>query len=103
MHLEPLTHCLGPALYPQLHIICEEQSVADLELEQLLKLLLHFAGVAAAAPVAGQPVRVSHHFQQRQLWLKCNSLLGNEAPANGQHNAQSGSPPASNSQRSYGP
>ena len=77
--------------------------MADLELEQLLKLLLHFPGVAAATPVAGQPVRVSHHLQQRQLWLKCNSLLGDEAPADGEHNAQSGRPPASNSQHLHGP
>ena len=68
--------------------------VAYLELEQLLELLLHLAGVAAAAPVAGQPVRVRHHLQQRQLRLEGHSLLRYEATADGQHYPQSSRPPA---------
>ncbi len=70
---------------------------AYLELEQLLELLLDLARVAASAPVAGQPVRVRHHLQQRQLRLEGHALLRDEAPADGQHYPQRGCPPASTS------
>lgn len=65
-----------------------------LELEELLELLLHLAGVGAAAPVPGQPVGVGHHLQQRQLWLKRRPRLQNERPADCQHYPQRCRPPS---------
>ncbi len=67
---------------------------AHLELEELLELLLHLLGVRAAAPVAGQPVRVRHHLQQSQLRLKGHPRLCYERPAHRQNYAQRGRPPA---------
>ena len=67
---------------------------ADLELEELGKLGLHFPGVGAPPPVAGQVVRVSADLQQGQLRLKGFPRFRNEGAADGQHNAQSGHPPA---------
>lgn len=68
--------------------------VRHLELEEFLELLLHLLGVCAAAPVAGQPVRVRHNLQQRKLRLKGDTCLRYERPAHRQHYAQSGRPPA---------